>query len=54
MQTAQGKLSMQHMGQCIFWSFDFLFNIESRKMRNGYFFFFFFFAHKKEKKVISA
>ncbi len=28
------------MGQCIFWSFDFLFNIKSRKIANGSFFVF--------------
>ena len=37
------------MGPCIFWSLDFLFNIESRKMRNGSFFVFKFFA-KNEKQ----
>ena len=38
-----------HYGPCIFWSLDFLFNIESRKMRNGSFFVFKFFA-KNEKQ----
>ena len=36
-------------GPCIFWSFDFLFNFVSRKMKNSSFFVFLFFA-KNEKQ----